>query len=53
MNNNRRRNVFAFFTLVVVLFSLIAGGCATGDSDMPWASPAPWEGSPTIPGMNR
>jgi len=31
-----------------------AGGCATsGDSDMPWNDPQPWEGVPGIPGMNN
>jgi hypothetical protein len=28
-------------------------GCGTTDSDMPWGRPEPWEGSPTIPGMQQ
>lgn len=31
-------------------------GCATTndrESDMPWNTPQPWEGSPFIPGMDR
>lgn len=31
----------------------LAGGCAsTGDSDMPWNQPQPWEGAPSIPGFS-
>ncbi|MDD4870015.1 MAG: hypothetical protein PHR77_05595 [Kiritimatiellae bacterium] len=38
------------FLLVMSLFILT--GCATGqDTDMPWNTPQPWEGSPTIPGL--
>jgi len=36
----------------VAFFLALGGGCATeGPSDMPWNSPQPWEGSPTIPGF--
>ncbi len=32
---------------------LVLAGCATTDeSDMPWATPASWEGSPFIPGLS-
>jgi len=33
---------------------LVLAGCATtDDSDMPWATPATWEGSPYIPGLSE
>lgn len=34
---------------------LLASGCATTEppnSDLPWNSPQPWEGSPLIPGLD-
>lgn len=31
---------------------LLMAGCATTDGDIPWNSPQPWEGAPSIPGMN-
>jgi hypothetical protein len=34
------------------LAALLAGGCATGDSDMPWNTPQSWEGAPGIPGLS-
>jgi len=39
--------------LILFAISLVVlAGCATEqDSDIPWNSPQPWEGSPTIPGM--
>jgi hypothetical protein len=36
--------------LLAALF-LLAGGCASMDSDLPWARQEPWEGNPTVPGM--
>jgi hypothetical protein len=38
---------------------LVAAGCATTgtrddyDSDLPWNTPASWEGSPSIPGFDN
>jgi hypothetical protein len=44
----------------LLLLSCAAGvlltGCATADdneSEIPWNSPQPWEGSPLIPGLNN
>ena len=33
----------------------VTAGCATteNESDMPWATPEPWEGSPYIPGFGE
>lgn len=35
--------------------ALLLAGCATmeDESDLPWNTPQPWEGSPTIPGFNQ
>ena len=44
------------FTAIALLAiaALLAGGCATPrDSDIPWNSPASWEGSPYIPGFSQ
>jgi hypothetical protein len=38
---------------VCLVIGLVLCGCATDDGDMPWASPQPWEGSPTIPGLSQ
>jgi hypothetical protein len=41
--------------LLIVMFSglLWATGCATDtESNMPWATPQPWEGTPGIPGFS-
>ena len=44
--------------VLVLLCLLAAAGCATtpedyGDEgDLPWATPAAWEGAPSIPGMS-
>ncbi len=35
------------------LMLILCAGCATTDnSDMPWATPASWEGSAQIPGFS-
>ena len=47
------------FLRAAVLVSLLAvpallAGCATADpddSELPWNTPQPWEGSPMIPGL--
>jgi hypothetical protein len=43
--------------LVALAASLILSACGTPDpnreSDLPWATPQPWEGAPSIPGMDR
>jgi hypothetical protein len=47
-----------FFVFVLSLTTLCLGGCATtgsdddNGSDLPWNTPQPWEGAPSIPGMN-
>ena len=41
--------------VLIGLGSALLAGCATADdneSDIPWNSPQPWEGSPMIPGIN-
>lgn len=38
--------------LMVIFVILLASGCATTDSDMPWNAPQSWEGSPYIPGLS-
>jgi len=42
---------------VAVLLAALAcvmGGCATThEGDIPWNSPASWEGSPFIPGLSN
>lgn len=47
--------------LLLVFAALLVGGCATPTyedgtpreySDMPWSTPATWEGSVGIPGMS-
>lgn len=47
--------------LILSLFALLMSGCATPTyedgaereySDMPWSTPATWEGSVGIPGMS-
>lgn len=51
------RKVF-FLLLTLGLAAFCLGGCATagGDddegSDLPWNTPQPWEGAPSIPGLN-
>jgi hypothetical protein len=38
--------------VLIVSLMICAGGCAsTGDSDIPWNQPQPWEGAPSIPGF--
>ncbi|HPG00624.1 MAG TPA: hypothetical protein PLE77_11185 [Kiritimatiellia bacterium] len=40
--------------LVLLALGTILSGCATADredSDLPWNTPQPWEGSPMIPGL--
>ncbi len=52
-----RRKLFGWFPLIAGL--ILVAGCATtsprgrDDSDMPWNTPQPWEGSPFFPGMER
>lgn len=41
----------------LVAGSLLLTSCASHDpdreSDIPWNAPQPWEGSPSIPGLNN
>jgi hypothetical protein len=43
--------------LALCAVTIAVSGCATTgeerESDMPWNTPQPWEGSPFIPGMDR
>ena len=40
--------------VLIAILAGLAGGCATQrDSDIPWNSPASWEGSPYIPGFSQ
>ncbi|MDP6631236.1 MAG: hypothetical protein QGH42_04965 [Kiritimatiellia bacterium] len=46
----------ALLTITVLAAAmLLFAGCATleDESDLPWNTPQPWEGSPTIPGLNQ
>jgi len=46
----------SLFTRLLILLVPVAlfglAGCTTYESDMPWAAPESWEGSPTIPGFS-
>ena len=48
-----------FILLVLGLAAFCLSGCKTAGgseddngSDLPWNTPQPWEGAPSIPGMN-
>jgi hypothetical protein len=46
----------ALLTITLILAGVaLLTGCATmeDESDMPWNTPQPWEGSPSIPGLNQ
>ena len=46
----------AALSLIAILAACIClSGCATmeDESDLPWATPESWEGSPSIPGFNQ
>ncbi len=52
LNAKRIRHYIA--GILVLIGVVLAGGCATPhDSDIPWNSPASWEGSPYIPGFSQ
>ncbi len=38
--------------LVLLSAVLVSAGCSTVESDMPWAAPQDWEGSPSVPGLS-
>ncbi len=41
------------YLMLVLLGLLGVAGCAsTEESNMPWNTPQPWEGSPGIPGLS-
>jgi hypothetical protein len=46
-----RQVIAACILLGVVL--LMAGCATTEESDIPWNSPASWEGSPFVPGLSE
>jgi hypothetical protein len=37
--------------VAALCWAVLAGGCASTESDIPWNEPQPWEGSPFIPGL--
>jgi hypothetical protein len=42
------------FLLFLLMAAGVTAGCATSrDSDLPWNTPATWEGSPSIPGFSE
>jgi predicted outer membrane protein len=45
----------SFMITLLALAALLIAGCATleDESDLPWNTPQPWEGSPAIPGFNQ
>lgn len=53
-----RRCFIAACLLCLGLAAGLISGCATAntddsDSEIPWNTPQPWEGSPMIPGLDR
>jgi hypothetical protein len=53
---NRRPLARIALLLLLCAAAALLAGCATADqneSEIPWNSPQPWEGSPLIPGMNN
>jgi len=49
-----RRFLRAAALISLLAFSALLAGCATADpddSELPWNTPQPWEGSPMIPGL--
>jgi hypothetical protein len=55
MAQPQHRITRGLFFLLMLAAALSLAGCATTgeESDMPWNAPQPWEGSPTLPGMNQ
>ncbi len=58
-NTGKAQSLNVFFLLVALaltVFCLSACKTTSGDddegSDLPWNTPQPWEGAPTIPGMS-
>ncbi len=52
----KRRGHILYLAIAGLLLLLVAGGCATtadDDSDLPWNVRQPWEGAPSIPGMQH
>lgn len=51
MQVNQAMRIALFMLILTGLLG--AAGCATEtDSNMPWATPQPWEGAPGIPGFS-
>ncbi len=51
-----RKLVWTALLLLLCAVASVLSGCATADdneSEIPWNSPQPWEGSPLIPGLNN
>ena len=50
--NRVRRLRARVLAILTVAGALAAGGCATTtESDIPWNSPQPWEGTILLPGL--
>lgn len=47
----------AIFCLLLLALASVFISCAStdpyGESSIPWNAPQPWEGAPSIPGMNQ
>ena len=46
------RRPTAWLVSIALLAMVLCAGCTTTDSDLPWATPQPWEGHPAIPGFS-
>jgi len=54
MHNDHPRFAFSgLFLLVLILICALTGCTTTPESDVPWNVPQPWEGSPSLGGMNQ
>jgi len=54
MDEHGKKSGLSWRVLLLLLALLFAAGCAnTPESDLPWANPGDFEGSPTIPGFSN
>jgi hypothetical protein len=55
MSKRKRKPLCLLLLAALCLAATLLAGCATADyneSDIPWNTPQPWEGSPMIPGFD-